>query len=353
MIGITAALGLMLSTALLCVSSLGNLSQTNQQILIRLDTSEAEAVFVILNKRKAGHQVVDTDWQRLFSTEPYVRLKKREASLGRSFTDNEFREFVLSDVLAQRVGELERTLRKWKQADLEGAARRVLSYLPADALIHVKVYPVIKPQSNSFVIDTRTNPAILLYLDPGLTTLQFENTVAHEMHHVGYASISARMEASLTSLAPPVKTAVEWMGAFGEGFAMLAAVGDPDVHPHAFSVPEDRARWDRDVANFNQDLHAVEKFFLDIIAGRLQSEEEINKVGFSFFGVQGPWYTVGHKMAVIIERREGRPALVECMSDPRKLLRAYNRSAAELNAAGKEQLAMWSPELLNLVTSTP
>lgn len=42
----------------------------------------------------------------------------------------------------------------------------------------------------------------------------------------------------------------------------------------------------------------------------------MNTAGYSFFGVQGAWYTVGYRMAVIVERREGRPALVECMSDP-------------------------------------
>jgi len=38
-----------------------------------------------------------------------------------------------------------------------------------------------------------------------------------------------------------------WIGAFGEGFAMLAAAGGPAIHPHAVSSPEERARWDKDV----------------------------------------------------------------------------------------------------------
>jgi len=225
----------------------------------------------------------------------------------------------------------------------------VLPYLPTDGRIHVKVYPVIKPQTNSFVFETRSDPAIFLFLDPALNRQQFENTVAHEMHHIGYASIGDRMERSMAGLAPNVKKAVEWMGAFGEGFAMLAAAGSPAVHPHAFSKPEDRARWDRDMAGFNQDLKTVEKFFLDITAGTLKTDEEISKVGMTFFGVQGPWYTVGYRMAVLTERRDGRAALVECMSDPRKLLAAYNRAANELNANGTEHLALWSPELLDRI----
>src|SRR5205823_9956353 len=87
---------------------------------------------------------------------------------------------------------------------------------------------------------------------------------------------------------------INWIGAFGEGFAMLAAAGGPDIHPHEYSKPEDRARWDRDIAKFNDDLKKVQQFFLDILSNKL-SEEERTKTGFSFFGVQGPWYTVGWK----------------------------------------------------------
>jgi len=38
-------------------------------------------------------------------------------------------------------------------------------------------------------------------------------------------------------------------------------------------------RWDKDVANFDADLKKVEKFFLDVIAGKL-SEEETIRSGF-------------------------------------------------------------------------
>ncbi len=93
----------------------------------------------------------------------------------------------------------------------------------------------------------------------------------------------------------------------------------------------------------------MEKFFLDVIDGRLKTEDEISERGFSFFGIQGPWYTVGYGMAVVIEKREGRAKLIECMSDPRRLLATYNRVAAELNAKEKQQLALFSPELLSRI----
>ena len=82
---------------------------------------------------------------------------------------------------------------------------------------------------------------------------------------------------------------------------------------------------------------------------KFKTKGEINEKAASFFGEQGPWYTVGYKMAVIVEKRYGRAALIECMIDPRELLAGYNAAAAELNWQGLEKLALWSPELLSKI----
>ena len=102
------------------------------------------------------------------------------------------------------------------------------------------------------------------------------------------------------------------MGAFGEGFAMLVAAGGPDNDPHAASSPEEHARWEHDLANFNQDLSTLQEFFLDVIDQRLVGKDKIDEKAYSFFGVQGPWYTVGYKMSVVIEKRYGRKRLIDC-----------------------------------------
>ncbi|HEX6878949.1 MAG TPA: DUF5700 domain-containing putative Zn-dependent protease, partial [Terriglobales bacterium] len=288
------------------------------------------------------------DWQKVFTSEPYVRLKQREASMKRNFTDDDFKTFVMSDDLLHRVPALKQTLAAWKRADLNAAAERVLAYLPASAVIHARIYPVIKPMTNSFVWEAKTNAAIFLFIDPDKSSADFENTVAHELHHIGFASVKQDLAAT-ANLSPEAKATVDWMGGFGEGMAMLAAAGSPDVHPHAHSKPDVRARWDRDMTNFNHDLKQVEVFFFDILNGKLKTEEEQSKVGMEFFGVQGPWYTVGYKMASMVEKRFGRPALIETMSNYPKLLLLYNQAAAEQNAKGGEQLATWSPELLKRV----
>jgi hypothetical protein len=319
---------------------------SSDRVQIQFDGTEANAVLTILEKRAAGRPVTDADWQTLFATEPYLRLKKREAVMHRDFTDEDFKKFVLSDELTKQSPDLRRTLEEWRKADLSAAARRVLPYLPEQAHIRAKVYPVIKPKHNSFVFESSADPAIFLYIDPAVTRDQFENTVAHEMHHIGFASIGHAMDANLASLPPNTKSAVEWMGAFGEGFAMLAAAGGPDAHPHAVSNAKDRERWDHDMANFAPDLRTLDQFFLDIVRGKFKSKEDIDTKAYTFFGVQGPWYTVGYKMAVTIEKQYGRARLIKCMTDIRQLLPTYNQAAIEQSKKTGEAPVLWSPELV-------
>ena len=204
--------------------------------------------------------------------------------------------------------------------------------------------------TNSFVFEVKSDAAIFLYLDPAVSKEKFENTLAHELHHIGYGSScpSRRTAERLSRLPRNLETVITLIGAFGEGFAMLAAAGGPDTHPHAVSDQEERARWDRDMANFGDDLKKVEKFFLDVLANRL-TEDQIQETASSFFGVQGPWYTVGWKMAITIEKTYGRRKLIECMCDQRKLLRTYNQAAAKYNRHSREPLAVWSQTLIKSI----
>lgn len=327
----------------------GKVSQ--EQVNVRLVTDEAEAVLNILAKKKANEPIPEADWQQLFATEGYVRLKQRETSMQRSFEDTDFKTFVLSEQLAARAPALRQALDKWKRADITGAARLALNYLPKDARISAKIYPVIKPRENSFVFDVKNDPAIFMYLDPTVSPRKFENTLAHEMHHIGYGTScpSKQTAAEREKLPPNVKTVLTWIGGFGEGFAMLAAAGGPDVHPHAVSESEERTRWDKDVANFNDDLKKVEKFLLDVLDGRLTGED-VTKTGFSFFGTQGPWYTVGWQMSVLIEKTYGRATLIESFCDQRKLLSTYNRAAEKYNRTARKPFSLWSRSLVDRLT---
>jgi hypothetical protein len=320
-----------------------------QRIALTLNATEADAALLVMEKTASGQPATQADWERLLSSEPYVRLKEREASLHRELTDDSFRDFVVSAGTVAHAAELRRTLDAWKRADLEAAARRILPYLPPEARIHATVYPVIKPQSNSFVFEASTNPAIFLYVDAAESQEEFENTVAHELHHIGLASLASAYEARIRSLPDNARIAATWMGAFGEGVAVLAAAGSTDVHPMGAFPPDDRARWDQDMRYIDQMLGQLDQFFRDVVAGGFSTSDVADHVAFTFFGYRGPWYTVGYHMAAVVEKRFGRPALLECMADPRLLLKKYNEAATEQHATAKERTALWSTELLKAV----
>lgn len=321
-----------------------------ERVHVQFDASEAEQVLAILAKHKQALPITDADWHRLFATEPYQQLKKREAAMHRDFSDGDFARFVLSEDLAHEYDGLARTLAAWKMADLRAGGQRVLQYLPAQAVIHVKVFPEIKPKHNSFVFNVATDPAIFLYLDPKVSQQEFDNTVSHEMHHIGLASTDKIYDTNIETLPPAARKAAKWMGAFGEGLAVLAAAGGPDVPPNQYSQPDRQQNWERGVKTFNQDLATLNEFFLKVLDGRLKGDA-VDEEASGFFGdIQGPWYTVGYKMAIVVENRYGRPSLIQCMLDRRLLLARYNQAAEELNASGKDHLALWSPEVIRAVT---
>lgn len=343
---VICAISCAVSTTAVCIAQ-----TSDSSIVVRVVTDEADAILSILAKERSHETVTQQAWQQLFSSEGYVRLKKREVSMQRNFTDQEFKAFVLSDSLVGRSEILNETLNKWKRADITVAAHRALAYLPSGTQIRAKIYPVIKPKTNSFVFETTTDPAIFLYLDPEISRDKFQNTLAHELHHIGYANscaIVARGISTDSTISKNSRIVLEWVGAFGEGFAMLAAAGGPDIHPHAVSKPADRERWDNDMKNFNVDLKKVERFFLDVLHGTMRSEE-IQETAYSFFGIQGPWYTVGWKMAVTIEKEFGRSKLIDCVCDPRILLSTYNTAALAHNRSERGSLSVWLSSLIERI----
>lgn len=304
---------------------------------VRIDARQPAAVLAIAEAAAAGREVTEEAWDRLFQSEGYVRIKEREAGMGRPFTDDDFRAFILHPELARRAPELRRALATWDAVDVAPAAAMALAYLPPGTPLRATIYPSIHPRRNSFVHDLATDPAIFMALNPDDTREKLLNTLAHELHHVGF-------EAACPDR-PRSPEAVRWLGAFGEGWAMLAAAGGPDIHPHAVSTPAERERWDRDMARVDEDLWRLEAFFLDVLDGRIAGPD-IQATAMSFFGVQGPWYTVGWMMAATVERAFGRHALVAGICDPVRLLTQYQEAARAEATAGGADAALWSDELL-------
>jgi hypothetical protein len=205
------------SLILLALCSLAAGAESAPAVQLVLDTSEAEQCLRILHKQAAHEAITAEDWQRLFTTVPYEWLKAREASMERAFTDQEFQTFLLSPESLANLHDWEQTLAAMKRADLTALGTRMLAWLPAGATIKAQVFPEIKPRHNSFVWEMPgEGPAIFLYIERQ-TQAQFENIVAHECHHIGLNSLEKQQDGILSKLPPNVKTAAQWLGAFGEG----------------------------------------------------------------------------------------------------------------------------------------
>ncbi|HEX2866748.1 MAG TPA: DUF5700 domain-containing putative Zn-dependent protease [Ignavibacteriales bacterium] len=332
------------SSSLFCQAEASSGGSTKAAIV----TDEAEAVIKIMSKNALGQKLDEADWQRLFSTEGYVRLKKREHSMGRKFEDSTFRAFVLSPVLMEKYSSLKSALEGWKKMNVDEAARQALTYLPENTLIKAKIYPVIKPAVNSFVFETDTDPAIFMYINPSVKPEKLFNTLSHELHHIGIAMACGNSERD-TTLKGGLMDALDWMTAFSEGRAVLAAAGGPEIHPHAVSDSLERSTWDRNLANAERDMKELEEFFLKLIDGRIP-EDEKTKEGMKFIqredAPQGAFYTVGWLMASTVEKVLGRERLVASSCDDILFLSDYNLAAKELNHKGGN-LPLWSEKLLS------
>lgn len=307
-----------------------------------IDTHEPQAVLSIADTLAKGGTATDAQWTKLFMSPGYRDLKEREAAMKRPFTDDEFRAFVLS--ITGKREELRRALTEWKRFDVAAAEQRARRYLPTGATIRATVYPLIKPKTNSFVFRTAHGMAIFLYLDPAVSGAKFENTVVHELHHIGYDSACPQPVESTT----PGATAHLYLGGFGEGLAVLAAAGNATTYPHATSTAKERAIWDRDVAKVSADIPRLEAFFTSILDGRLTGpavREGFMELISTDDIPQGAFYTVGWTMASTIERARGRAVLIDVLCDPVRMMRTYN------GIATKENLPRWSDTLLSALES--
>lgn len=310
------------------------------EVRVSLDTAEAESVLRIAEEIAASGSAKESSWQALFATNGYRDLLARETAMGREFTESDFRAFVASGAVVNRRAEFRGALETWRRFDVAAAARSALAYLPEGASIEAVVYPLIKPKPNSFVFNTGRGRAIFLYLDPAVSGDQFQNTVVHEMHHIGFDTACEESEP-----ATPLERARRYLGGFGEGIAMLAAAGGATIHPHASSRPEARATWERDYRNVAPDMKRLEKFFLDLAEGRLVKDDDVRREFMSFIATedvpQGAFYSVGWHMASTIERARGRKTLVALMCDRVAMMRAYNEIVATDDGAPR-----WSGQLL-------
>jgi len=299
-----------------------------------------DAALGILERRARGEAIPAIAWDSMFATEGYRRLRDRELAFRRPFSDSTFRAFLLSDTLLVRLPALRPAAAAWREIDLGDAMSRARAYLPPGTPIRARLYPLIKPATNSFVHpDPDGLMGIFMYIDPGQPSGETRTTLAHELHHIGFAA--ACPGASTSRATPAEMTLLRRLGAFGEGLAMLAAAGSPDVNPNAESRAEMRSAWDRGSAGVAGDMARIDSLITDVATRRMTSPDSVTNRALSLYGAQGPWYTVGWLMSSTVERVSGRDRLMGAMCDPRHLILEYMTAVMSSEKTSKK-LPIWS-----------
>ena len=319
---------------------------------VKLVLDECEAVLEAIEADLTGNSALrDRAVEKVFAAQGYRWLKERESAmgnLGQPFVDSEFEEFVLSAGLKTRFQQLRTAIQDLKHLDLDKLVRQAKEYLPENCAVDSYIVPLIKPLKNSFVYPIDDKIVVFLYLDSQYNRGKTENTIIHELHHVGLGFVYQENSPVLRSASKPtVREMIKWTQALGEGYAMLAASGGADRHPSCHDL-ELKKNWDKRMEFFEADFLRVNQFFADLL-NHQYDEEEAMKRGLEMMGTQGPWYTVGWQVAVTIERVYGRQCLVECIANPTLLFATFNRAAEIYNRDNRVSLPTWSQELITAV----
>jgi hypothetical protein len=313
-------------------------------VRLRVFTTEANDALTIMALQDSARRV--ELWQEVMATEEYRRFTQRDSIFHRARSAASFYAWLTSDSVTARAPVLGQAFTEWSRADIAGAGRLSAAYLPPGTPVHASLYFVIKPQHNTFVYDVDKDPAIFVSVEPAMNRAQFENEVAHELHHIGYAAACRTSDTAKAATA--MDTVAEWMSSFGEGWAMLAAAGGPNANPHWESDSVDRARWDTDYAHVGDGLQQLSEFFAAVLDRRLTSPDSIQAHAMRFFGIQGPWYTVGYLMVRTVEMTYGRRRLLSTLCDPVKLVLTYEEAARAANMRTDAKLPRWPNSLVRV-----
>lgn len=312
-----------------------------------LDQCEA-ALEVIEFNVKGNPTLRNSSLEKLFNTKGYLWLKERELAmgeLGQAFSDEKFKEFILSDNLKEKLHQLQAVLSKLRDLDMEEMVEKAQGYLPEDFPIDSYLVPLIKPLENSFVYQIDGKIAVFLYLNPQYTKAEMENIIIHELHHVGLGEIYKAIPSQIENSG--LREIFRWTQALGEGYAMLAAAGGVDQHP-VFYDSELKNKWDQRMDSFADDFEQVNKFFIKLLKQELNEADAMEK-GFEMFGIQGPWYTVGWQVAVTIEKVYGRKSLIECIANPLQQFAMFNNAIKIHNLEQRIVPLGWSGEIINFI----
>jgi hypothetical protein len=205
-------------------------------------------------------------------------------------------------------------------------------YLPAQSVpveIDPKLYVVMGGRAGAAAIEDQLYYDVLIMTWRAsrgeVTPMSPEQVIeffAHETHHLAYGQILDRRQKSLT-MTPAEDQAWGFLKALMmEGSATLLINGhekladlqkQPDVAAYLSKVPEL--------------LPAMQTILRRALHGLPLSDENYAEAELPFLNMG--YHATGAVLLAAIEKRRGLAGVMEVMADPRRLLAAYNESAAD------------------------
>lgn len=199
----------------------------------------------------------------------------------------------------ERLPELRARLERLSDPALAGqAAERAQAALPRGAWLAARVYLIVDGYSPAYVERDSIYLDLLQLADP----FQVEWCLAHELHHIGLASLLPE------PCADP-----------GPGIALDTLAGL--VQEGSVTYWIDRWRGQPTAA----DLDRMQAFLLDLLEGRLRGEAIEARLADLLGYERGPLYRVGNAMIAELVARHGEAWVRERLADPVGLLRAYHQ----------------------------
>lgn len=156
---------------------------------------------------------------------------------------------------------------------------------------------------------------------PFLMESDLTDFFAHEMHHIGLSKIRKRDH--ISGKLDTNQKRVFWIlqGFIGEGSASYLVSGHRSINDLSFAEA---------LKNPNERLEKFEKAIRSIQNGEIKTGLEYEKVTGEFVG--NAYHIGGTALLHVIDRDGGLDAVMEVISDPRKLLIKYNKAARTLKS---------------------
>jgi hypothetical protein len=286
---------------------------------VRLDVSGAQAMLDFCQAMAEGRLWDEEAVRRMTTSPPYQALIAHHHDLDAAFTAEAFTRMLLSlqtdtpfssesarltrihrayQTACTRVTSLLTRL-KWlgDPALVDRATERAQTALPPQARLDATVYVLLDGRSPAYAVEDQA--AIVLDLLQVRDPAWAETMLAHELHHIGVAS-----------LLPP-SCPESGLGAALETLTGMALEGAAIWYVDGWRGHPTQA-----------DFMLIEAFLRDALRGQLTEEQLTARKAELVRGVRGPLYRVGNRMIAEPAEAQGDAWVKERLGYPVELLRA-------------------------------